>query len=248
MTSPGQAGVSDQTVSRLLSGFEGIRPETRARVERALRELDYRPNFAARSLTKGRTTDRRIDARDRQDRSEPHHPGRLDRGASGGGYVLDIVTLDMADESAIAESLELIRQQDLGGVLVLASTDEMIGAFRKSRFRVPVHLSTDGEGRVEPTGGRTLRSPRSSSRRPALAARSPKVRAYRRSGEFSGCAEPRGCLRTRARPSGCPVARHGPRRLVSGGGLSRGASSAEGCDGRHRCERPDGARGAARAA
>ena len=147
-----QAGVSHQTVSRLLSGFEGIRPETRARVERALRELDYRPNFAARSLTKGRT--HRIGALTHE--IDKIGPSRIIQGASiaarRAGYVLDIVTLDMADESAIAESLELIRQQDLGGVLVLASTDEMIGAFRKSRFRVPVHLSTDGEGRVEPTG------------------------------------------------------------------------------------------------
>src|SRR5437588_151572 len=45
-----RAGVSHQTVSRYLSGFEGIRPETRARVESALTDLDYRPNAAARYL------------------------------------------------------------------------------------------------------------------------------------------------------------------------------------------------------
>ena len=146
-----RAGVSHQTVSRLLGGFEGIRPETRAKVEKALRELDYRPNFAARSLTIGRSY--RIGALTHE--IDKLGPSRIIQGAAAAarraGYVLDIVTLDMADENAIAQSLDLIRQQDLAGVLVLASTDEMIGAFRKSRFSVPVHLSIDGEGRDEPT-------------------------------------------------------------------------------------------------
>ena len=144
-----RAGVSHQTVSRLLSGFEGIRPETRAKVEKALRELDYRPNFAARSLTMGRS--HRIGALTHE--IDKVGPSRTIQGAAAAarraGYVLDIVTLDMADEKAIAESIDLIRQQDLAGVLVFASTDEMISAFRESRFRVPVHRSIDGEGRSE---------------------------------------------------------------------------------------------------
>ena len=146
-----RAGVSHQTVSRLLGGFEGIRPETRAKVENALRELDYRPNFAARSLIMGRSY--RIGALTHE--IDNLGPSRIILGAAAAarraGYVLDIVTLDMADENAIAECFDLIRQQDLAGVLVLASTDEMIDAFSKSHFRVPVHLSIDGEGRDEPT-------------------------------------------------------------------------------------------------
>ena len=43
-----RAGVSHQTVSRYLAGYEGIRPATRERVAVALRDLDYRPNLAAR--------------------------------------------------------------------------------------------------------------------------------------------------------------------------------------------------------
>src|SRR3954464_2887835 len=49
------AGVSHQTVSRFLKGYEGIRAETRTRVMDALRELEYRPNLTARSLTTGRS-------------------------------------------------------------------------------------------------------------------------------------------------------------------------------------------------
>src|SRR6218665_727740 len=51
------AGVSHQTVSRVLNDHPSIRPETRKRVEDAISVLDYRPNLAARALvTSTRTT------------------------------------------------------------------------------------------------------------------------------------------------------------------------------------------------
>ena len=45
-----RAGVSVKTVSRILSGYSGVRPETRARVQRAMVELEYYPSAAARLL------------------------------------------------------------------------------------------------------------------------------------------------------------------------------------------------------
>ncbi|MCC2661019.1 MAG: LacI family transcriptional regulator, partial [Arthrobacter sp.] len=44
------AGVSHQTVSRVLNAHPNVTARTRARVERAIAELGYRPNTAARSL------------------------------------------------------------------------------------------------------------------------------------------------------------------------------------------------------
>ena len=49
------AGVSVKTVSNVVNGYVHVRPETRARVERAIAELQYRPNLSARSLRQGRT-------------------------------------------------------------------------------------------------------------------------------------------------------------------------------------------------
>jgi DNA-binding LacI/PurR family transcriptional regulator len=48
-----RAGVSHQTVSRVINGSEQVAPETRARVEAAIAELDYRPNAIARFMAKG---------------------------------------------------------------------------------------------------------------------------------------------------------------------------------------------------
>jgi DNA-binding LacI/PurR family transcriptional regulator len=50
------AGVTTSTASRALGRPEMVRPETRARVEAAARELGYEPNRVARSLITGRTS------------------------------------------------------------------------------------------------------------------------------------------------------------------------------------------------
>ena len=49
------AGVSHQTVSRVLNGHPSVREETAGRVRAAIAELGYRPNRAARALVTGRS-------------------------------------------------------------------------------------------------------------------------------------------------------------------------------------------------
>ncbi len=50
-----RAGVSPKTVSNVLTGTAQVREPTRLRVEQAMRELDFVPNFSARGLRNGRT-------------------------------------------------------------------------------------------------------------------------------------------------------------------------------------------------
>ena len=49
------AGVSVRTVSNVVNQFPHVAPDTRARVEKALEQLNYRPNLAARNLRRGRS-------------------------------------------------------------------------------------------------------------------------------------------------------------------------------------------------
>jgi DNA-binding LacI/PurR family transcriptional regulator len=49
------AGVSVKTVSNVVNGFQFVSDKTRAKVQAALDELDYRPNLSARLLRGGRT-------------------------------------------------------------------------------------------------------------------------------------------------------------------------------------------------
>ncbi len=50
-----EAGVSHQTVSRVINDNERVSPETRAKVEAAIESLGYSPSAIARSMAKGRT-------------------------------------------------------------------------------------------------------------------------------------------------------------------------------------------------
>ncbi|WP_240675218.1 LacI family DNA-binding transcriptional regulator [Cellulomonas endophytica] len=49
------ARVSNKTVSNVVNDHPHVHPETRARVQRAIAELGYRPNLSARGLRSGRT-------------------------------------------------------------------------------------------------------------------------------------------------------------------------------------------------
>ena len=48
-------GLSNQTVSRVLNNENTVRPQTRARVEDAIRKLRYRPSSVARALATRKT-------------------------------------------------------------------------------------------------------------------------------------------------------------------------------------------------
>jgi len=50
-----KAGVSHQTVSRVINGRESVLPETRALVEAAIEQMGYRPSAIARSMARGQT-------------------------------------------------------------------------------------------------------------------------------------------------------------------------------------------------
>ncbi|MEH3089935.1 MAG: LacI family DNA-binding transcriptional regulator [Microbacterium arborescens] len=139
------AGVSHQTVSRFLQGYEGIRPATRQRVERALADLEYRPNMSARSLKSGRS--HRIGALTHE--TAQVGPSRIAEGAAAAardaGYVLDLVSVDLHNPHAIDDALEQLTSRSLAGVLALVSTDEMRDAVAAARFDVPVVIERESD-------------------------------------------------------------------------------------------------------
>ncbi|GAA0320784.1 LacI family DNA-binding transcriptional regulator [Kineococcus aurantiacus] len=139
------AGVSHQTVSRYLSGYAGIRPQTRERVEQALAFLDYRPNRSARTLRTGRS--QRLVALTHQ--IDQFGPRKIVQGASVAardlGYVLDILSLDLASTTAVESALESVQASECDGVLVLTATDEMSHALRHAHFDVPAVTADEAD-------------------------------------------------------------------------------------------------------
>lgn len=147
------AGVSHQTVSRLLQGKDRIRPELRERIEAAVRELGYRPNLAARSLAT--RTSHRIGALvyDMHESGPRQIMAGANDAARAAGYFLDTVSLDPHDEAALAAGINVLEQQDLAGILAFAPTDAMRQRLEGARFRVPIYVGTeddDGDDSTRP--------------------------------------------------------------------------------------------------
>src|SRR6476620_11774752 len=139
------AGVSHQTVSRLLRGFKGIRPETRARVETAIAELQYRPNPAARSLKNGRTHRIGVLTHDLTEVGPSKIIDGASHGAHDAGYLLDVVSIDPRDPHAIEQAIQILRQQELAGVMVFSAADAVAAAIEPAGFAVPVVVDAELE-------------------------------------------------------------------------------------------------------
>ena len=135
------AGVSHQTVSRVLNAEPGIRPSTHARVEAAIVSLEYRRNPAATALASRRS--HRIGAL--VSGLLESGPSKFIEGAAAeareAGYVLDIVSLTVGGDGVVSDAVELLEQQDLAGVLAFSPSAHLRDALGLLQLRVPVVVS-----------------------------------------------------------------------------------------------------------
>ncbi|MFD5226292.1 LacI family DNA-binding transcriptional regulator [Microbacterium sp. NPDC058342] len=111
------AGVSGQTVSRVANGSPRVDPETRTRVERAMAELGYRPNRAARALRTGRTHTLGLVAQTLATVGNSRMLQAVAEAAAERGYALTVVTLGA--DAAIDDAFERLRDQGVDGAIVL---------------------------------------------------------------------------------------------------------------------------------
>ncbi|MEU6715658.1 LacI family DNA-binding transcriptional regulator [Nonomuraea sp. NPDC046802] len=114
-----RAGVSHQTVSRYFRHNEGLKPETRKKIDLVVQELNYRPNLVARSMRTRRTNRLAITL----PASTYLWPARLLGAASAAahaeGFQLEVVSVE-GDPGARAERiLELAGSGHVEGILSL---------------------------------------------------------------------------------------------------------------------------------
>ena len=131
-----RAGVSRSAVSRTFTTGASVSPKTRRKVEKAAGELGYSPNALASSLTTGRTKLIGLIS------NNFHNPLFLE--------VFDLFTrslqerglrpllVNLTDETDPANSLKLLRQYSVDGVVVASSTlsPEFSMAFQKAEIPV----------------------------------------------------------------------------------------------------------------
>jgi DNA-binding LacI/PurR family transcriptional regulator len=114
------AGVSHQTVSRVINGSEHVRGDTRERVEAAMRKLDYRPNSVARALATGKSKTLGVVSFDTTLFGPASTLFGIERAAHRAGYFVSIVSLLALDRTSVLNAVERLRTQGVDGILVLA--------------------------------------------------------------------------------------------------------------------------------
>jgi DNA-binding LacI/PurR family transcriptional regulator len=132
------AGVSHQTVSRVLNGHPHIRPSTRAKVEQAIAQLGYQPNTAARALVRGRTGMVGIVTAAGAfygPRSAQHAVSVAARAA---GFSVTNIELDEITAATLAAAVEDLARMGVEGLVVVAGHDAAVDVARRRRGTLPV--------------------------------------------------------------------------------------------------------------
>ncbi|GAA2906899.1 LacI family DNA-binding transcriptional regulator [Streptosporangium fragile] len=125
-----RAGVSAMTVSRVLNTPEKVRPDTRARVLEAVRELGYRPNSAARSLVTGRSGALGVVSFDTTLYGPASTLHGIEQAARTHDYLVTIVNVTALNRHSIGEAVNRLRAQSVEGVVIVAPHESAADGLR----------------------------------------------------------------------------------------------------------------------
>ncbi|MFS8097618.1 LacI family DNA-binding transcriptional regulator [Lentzea alba] len=138
------AGVSHQTVSRVLNEHPNVREQTRLRVRAAIKELGYRPNRAARALVTGKTQLIGVVAQN----STLYGPASLlsafEEAANEAGFAVSVGRVKVLDRESIAAAVERHRDQRVAGIVVIAPNSSAADALADVPAELPL-VTVDGD-------------------------------------------------------------------------------------------------------
>ena len=133
-----RAGVSHQTVSRVVNGFDGIRPETRARVLEAIEELGYRRNLAARMLASSRSGLIGVVSWGSGLYGPSSVVAAFEDAASRRGYDVSLVTLRDFDDDSISAAFERLLSQAVEALVLVVPHHATLRGLERGAVEVPV--------------------------------------------------------------------------------------------------------------
>jgi len=131
------AGVSHQTVSRVLNDHPNVRPPTRDKVLAAIRELAYRPNAAARTLVTRRTHTLGVISFD----TMLYGPASMLYGferAAHDSYFVSVASLPALDRRSMLDAVDRFLGQGVEGIIVIATQDTAVAALAHVPAEVPL--------------------------------------------------------------------------------------------------------------
>lgn len=140
------AGVSHQTVSRVLNGHPNVREQTRLRVQAAIAELGYRPNRAARALVTGRSQVIGVVAQNTTLYGPASLLAALEQTAAEEGFAVSVGSVRDLDQVSISDAVERHLAHRVAGIVVIAPVESAGEALEHLPKDVPL-VTVDGDPR-----------------------------------------------------------------------------------------------------
>lgn len=143
------AGVSHQTVSRVLNDLPNVRPATRERVEHAIRQLRYVPSQAARALVTRRSRTLGLVATGLPDFGPSSVVLSFNESAHDAGYA--VITTNLADSAGptLRAAAEMLIRQNVEAIVLIAAERAALDAFDGWELGVPlVSVASESRGRA----------------------------------------------------------------------------------------------------
>ncbi len=138
------AGVSYQTVSRVLNNAPDVSAATRERIQQVIKDLGYRRSRTATALSTSRSTAIGI----LSDGSPRFGPVgtlmALEKVARQKGYFTTVVTVEEPYEESIPKALDTLDEIEVDGIIVIAPLLSMAEAVRGAAIHVPVEMIAAG--------------------------------------------------------------------------------------------------------
>jgi DNA-binding LacI/PurR family transcriptional regulator len=156
------AGVSHQTVSRVLNAHPSLRDSTKQRVLEVMEELQYRPNRAARALVTARSRTIGV-LTTRSDQYGPASSIRaIEEAAREAGYLVLTSSVTSTGRDALREALAHLVEQSVEGLVIIAPQQRVVEAISELSVEIPyvtmqsTALTDDTVPSVDQIGGARL--------------------------------------------------------------------------------------------
>ena len=148
------AGVSHQTVSRVLNNASSVTPQTRRRVELAIDQLGYRRNTAARALVTRRSHMLGVISVDTSNYGPASTLFAIEEAARAQEYFVNFVSLRRVTSDTMRAAMRHLMAADVDGLVVIAPIVTAVEAVRGAVTDVPLVsvASRDDEAAIDRVG------------------------------------------------------------------------------------------------
>ncbi len=153
------AGVSHQTVSRVLNAHPSVSPAARERVESAIAQLGYRRNSAARALVTRATNTLGVITVDTAEYGPSRTLVSIEAAARAAGYRVHFVSVQRVHTDRMVDAIEYLMAGAVDGLIAIVPLEAAVRSLRGVRTTVPlVEVTTsdrchDEDVAVDQVGG-----------------------------------------------------------------------------------------------